>query len=236
VRRIDSVPPPTFGYLKAKGADFSRLASVAREQLYQDQKGLCAYCERKIRPDDGSILKAHKTVIEHFHPQHGSMLRSNCELASGAKDQPSSRSEWTNLLLCCDGNRNSGGAPCCDNSKGDSDICADFRNPKQVPATLECLVDVGNSGRLSAKKHSMPDGADEVIDTELGLNSSELIEARRRKITELKRRLSRAQALKHGLNKAQKDEFARKIREEADQFGFEFPSAYLAVAQQLEST
>ena len=72
--------------------------SMLRKQLLSEQRGLCAYCMRRIYDD-------HHTAIEHFIP-----VQENGELAL----------DYANMFACCDGGRR-GDAPrvlCCDAAKG----------------------------------------------------------------------------------------------------------------------
>ncbi|MDR2892158.1 MAG: TIGR02646 family protein [Deltaproteobacteria bacterium] len=55
-------------------------------QSILDQKGLCAYCECRIRTDD----KLHRQ-IEHFHPKSDRSTDKNWDL------------DWQNMLAVCDG-------------------------------------------------------------------------------------------------------------------------------------
>lgn len=77
--------------------------SVIREQLLKEQKGLCAYCMRKIRNDD-------KTVIEHWLPIDA---------------DPSQALSYSNMLACCDGGRKNDTYPhvlSCDAAKDNQTI------------------------------------------------------------------------------------------------------------------
>ena len=77
--------------------------SIIREQLLKEQKGLCAYCMKKIRNNE-------KTVIEHWCP-----IDAN----------PSQALSYTNMLACCDGGRKNDTYPhvlSCDAAKGDQTI------------------------------------------------------------------------------------------------------------------
>jgi uncharacterized protein (TIGR02646 family) len=71
---------------------------LVRMSLYREQKGLCAYCMRRIKPD-------HQSVIEHFIP---------------VEKEGEKALDYQNLLLCCDGGRTSDDKNkvlCCDASK-----------------------------------------------------------------------------------------------------------------------
>ena len=53
---------------------------AVKQRLRQDQRGLCAYCENSLVPDDESV--------EHFLPKSAN---------------PALELDWSNLLLCCAG-------------------------------------------------------------------------------------------------------------------------------------
>ena len=57
-----------------------RRREPVKARLRDDQRGLCAYCENRLTPEDESV--------EHFIPR---------------SIAPESELEWTNLLLCCGG-------------------------------------------------------------------------------------------------------------------------------------
>lgn len=77
--------------------------SIIREQLLKEQKGLCAYCMKKIRNNE-------KTVIEHWCPIDA---------------DPSQALSYQNMLACCKGGQDKYNNPhilCCDASKGEQII------------------------------------------------------------------------------------------------------------------
>ena len=88
--------------------------SVFREQLYREQKGLCAYCMKRVRNDGSS-------VIEHYLP-----VDENRESAL----------DYENMMLCCDGGRSRTDGNhhilCCDASKGHQTITISPYNESQM--------------------------------------------------------------------------------------------------------
>lgn len=82
---------------------FDRLNKpIIRQQLLIEQRGLCAYCMRRIRDDS-------HTTIEHMRP-----IRLYGDYAL----------DYKNMLACCDGGRK-GETPrvlCCDAAKGDQPL------------------------------------------------------------------------------------------------------------------
>lgn len=61
-----------------------------QDQLFLDQRGLCAYCEINLLVDPLNA-QANDFRVEHFHPQTPHAPPPNWGLA------------WTNLLACCHG-------------------------------------------------------------------------------------------------------------------------------------
>lgn len=90
--------------------------AIIKEQLLQEQHGLCAYCMRRIQND-------HHMVIEHVVP----IQQSGEEALS-----------YSNMIGCCDGGRSidvgSGNKRilCCDAEKGDRLLCISPFNETQM--------------------------------------------------------------------------------------------------------
>ena len=87
--------------------------TVIREQLLQEQRGLCGYCMRRIEND------IH-TTIEHVRP-----IESDGE---GALD-------YSNMMACCDGGRGENDEKhvlCCDAAKGSKEISVSPYNMEQM--------------------------------------------------------------------------------------------------------
>ena len=98
-----------FGVDKSKQVRTMRTAfnqldkDAIRSQLLREQKGICAYCMRRIHNNE-------HTVIEHLKP------------IDGFSDEALS---YDNMVACCDGGSNLAVKPhtlCCDASKGNTEI------------------------------------------------------------------------------------------------------------------
>ena len=86
---------------------------MIRHQLVREQKGLCAYCMRRIRDDEN-------TTIEHLIP-----ISQNGRAAL----------DYENMLACCDGGRRSNDTNrvlCCDASKKETEIHTSPYNREQM--------------------------------------------------------------------------------------------------------
>lgn len=105
--------------------------NAIREALAADQKGICAYCEMSLHPQDRSV--------EHFIPCHQSTQDNNLDL------------NWQNMLATCQGGlqkvaipgedalRNSrppDNFPCCGAAKADWAPDGQLLNPLELPTTL----------------------------------------------------------------------------------------------------
>lgn len=181
IRITAAPPPPIFAFHRANRSTYVQLSSedAIRKALFDEQRGLCAYCERQLHYALGG---SHKTRIEHFHPQNpaaGSTLDAHaCRMASGASPLGDSDTTWTNLLLCCDGQEAQGaGLQHCDVTKRDADICAAFRNPKTFRGPR--LLDVHHDGRV-VPIPQLPSGAACVVEDVLMLNRKSLTTVRGR--------------------------------------------------------
>lgn len=87
--------------------------SIIRRELLSEQKGICAYCMRRIHNDE-------TTVIEHWIP-----LTTDGTAAL----------EYDNMLACCDGGRSSDDNPkilCCDAAKANQVITLNPCNKGQM--------------------------------------------------------------------------------------------------------
>lgn len=180
--KITAAPPPAiFAFHRANKSTYVQLSSedAIRKALFDEQRGLCAYCERQLAyAPEGP----HKTRIEHFHPQNpdaGSTLDAKaCRMASGAAPVDDSDTTWTNLLLCCDGHEARGaGLQHCDVTKRDTDICVAFRNPKTFRGPR--LLDVHHDGTV-VPIPVLPSGASSVVEDVLMLNRKSLTTVRGR--------------------------------------------------------
>lgn len=224
----NATEPQALQALRATGATYDELKSHAsvRRQLWAQQAGRCAYCERSIRnPDDDG---EHRTKIEHFHPQKGNRWGGACQAGSGAKQHTESPTKWSNMLLCCDGNEGAGYDRRCDTSKGNTDICEEFRNPKNW--AHGAMLDVQKSGRVTPAT-GLPEGAERVVESILNLNSRELVDARRRLFAALKKAVVTKSRKHRGLNQAQRIEIIETLRRSATTQ--EYGVVYLSVAKTL---
>lgn len=191
--KITAAPPPAiFAFHRANKSRYLQLSSedAIRKALFDEQRGLCAYCERQLNYAVGG---PHRTRIEHFHPQNpapGSTLDAQaCRMASGASPLADSDTTWTNLLLCCDGQEGRGaGLQHCDVTKRDTDVCAVFRNPKTFQAPR--LLDVHYDGRV-VPIPDLPSGAASVVDDVLMLNRKSLTTVRERLYRSLFREIAK---------------------------------------------
>ncbi len=95
-----------------------------RIQLAEEQGFLCAYCMQRIHPESGD------TKIEHFHPQ---------------TIFPEEQLDYSNLLLCCNGNEGDRSAnQHCDTKKKNTEI---KYNPALYPA-IEQTVRYERDGNI----------------------------------------------------------------------------------------
>jgi uncharacterized protein (TIGR02646 family) len=204
-------------------------ASV-RAALHTEQRGLCAYCERRLRHADAAD---HQTRVEHFHPQHGADANPKaCRTASGTKDLSKADTAWSNLLLCCNGKvgRND---ECCDRRKRNTDICDDFKNPKALAA--ERLIKISATGEAIALESILPPAAQHVVDDVLGLNACELKIAREERFKATQREIFLFRSAKgFATTKALKSAFADRLRLRAWHGEVEYASVNLTLADRLD--
>lgn len=84
-----------------------------REQLVQEQRGLCCYCLQRIRP--GALGRVPPMKIAHWHSRNL---------------HPDEQLDYLNLLGCCLGNQgNPPNLQHCDTRQGDRDIKWNPANP-----------------------------------------------------------------------------------------------------------
>lgn len=81
---------------------------AVREAVVRDQRGLCAYCQRRITADDQHRPQLQRMKIEHWMP------RSHPSAGADAQFR------WTNLLGVCSGA--SGRERHCDTHRGDATL------------------------------------------------------------------------------------------------------------------
>ena len=115
--------------LKRNTTSKRKIRNSIWETLVSDQKGLCAYCEIDLHPQD--------RCVEHFIPRHQSIPENNCDL------------DWQNMLANCKGgmenvdiseNENErriskppNRVACCSNSKGGYIPDDKLLNPLELP-------------------------------------------------------------------------------------------------------
>ncbi|WP_020614468.1 retron system putative HNH endonuclease [Sediminispirochaeta bajacaliforniensis] len=129
--------------------DFSRKDDL-RISLAEEQGYLCAYCMQRINPENGD------TKIEHFHPQ---------------TEYPTEQLDYSNLLLCCNGNQ--GDRPAnqhCDTKKKNAEI---KYNPALSPS-IEQTIRYERDGKIVSDDEDWNNHIDNV----LNLNYSRLRENR----------------------------------------------------------
>jgi uncharacterized protein (TIGR02646 family) len=135
--------------------DFPRKDDL-RRQLAEEQGFLCAYCMQRIRPENGD------TKIEHFHPQ---TIYSSEQL------------DYSNLLLCCNGNK--GNRPPdqhCDTKKKNTEI---KYNPAVYPS-IEQTVRYERDGKIVSEDSEWNRQINEVLNlnySRLRLNRKSVLQA-----------------------------------------------------------
>lgn len=96
---IESIAPGSPSDSWDDFCDCSKSKREVQRKLYEDQRGLCAYCEIDIKPqiirnEEGLKGKADFRV-DHFHPKS--------DTATHAPSGCSWSLDWNNLLACCSG-------------------------------------------------------------------------------------------------------------------------------------
>lgn len=230
MRRIQpsGTPPEAVARLKT-AATFTALQSVpeVRAALANEQGGCCAYCEQRL-----TLGVDHNTRIEHFHPQSGAAVSGHCQSQCGASNPADAAIEWTNLLLCCDGN-SPDRAPICDVSKKSADVCDGLRNPKRAPVTVDTLVDVDVRGNVSPRAAVDAGLAEVYLNDTLNLNHEFLVRNRLRLLTALREQVRQKAAGKAGAwTAADKAKVAASLRHGMGEK--EYGSVYLAMARRYE--
>ncbi|MEG8036451.1 hypothetical protein QP157_14390 [Sphingomonas sp. LR61] len=225
--RIDAQPAPRkFTELRAARAPYSKFSSEPsiRRRLWEQQGGRCAYCERKLRRWDHVN---HRTRIEHFHPQHGLVWTATCKGQSGASDHESAPTTWKNMLLCCNGQEHLAETDLhrCDKKKDNTDVCEDFRNPRDWHGYR--LVDVKRSGKAFAVS-GLPHGAQNVIDSVININDPDLVKTRRNLWASLEKKVAHL----YQASVADRAAVAAYLREQAKTAAF--ATTYLSLADRFD--
>ena len=239
MRRIAKLTPPD-SYVELLAANRTltydqiptHVKDDVRRHLFQEQNGLCAYCETKL------VIAASK--IEHFHPQ--SITASEAGLSCTTRiDAPNlDRASVTigNLLLCCDGHE---GDPArqttCDTHKANTHICDDAHNPKKLPDTVSSIIRVRGDGTASMEVFpASPEAAQTVYDETLNLNERRLVRVRQSVFSEL---ITQVNAWKASGRRARSPAItwriavAQKLRAQATKVPY--PSTYESVADHVAS-
>jgi len=137
------------------------IKDALRKALFEEQFGVCAYCEQK--------LKITKTKIEHHCEQ------SICDGENGTQDR---RLEYTNLLLVCMGRGGMKNESHCDTSKADSKRKKYL--PMQINPTISnhiLTISYSTNGRIRSSNELH----DKELNKILNLNVSHLKEMRKKK-------------------------------------------------------
>jgi len=149
-------------------------------------------------------------------------------MQSGSSSLDDSDTTWTNLVLCCNGE--DGKAESyrhCDVTKGATDICATFRNPKTYAAPR--LLDVQGGGRV-VPVPGMPAGAEGVVEDVLRLNRASLVRVRGRLFSALIHEIAREKKrLPYGLTPARRKTLKAQLKRRA--ISGHHPSVALSVAE-----
>jgi len=137
-----------------------------RQSLYQEQGGLCCYCNRRIKiNDDGT----HNTKIEHFLP------RTSYEDKS---------LDYSNLMLACEGRL--GSETCCDTKKREEEIPEELF-PASPTKNCENYLSFKPSGKLEASEERLQ----KPLEKNLALNHANLLSSRREAWARFKQSLER---------------------------------------------
>lgn len=127
-----------------------------RAQIYQDQHGLCAYCEISIKfAEDEADIDDFR--VEHFHPKSDTVPNGkNWHLA------------WNNLLGVCHGGSQKDVPEAerrysarkndrsCDVPKGGQDLSGIILNPLKIPAGVRLFRYAEYSGKIIMDERSCP--------------------------------------------------------------------------------
>ena len=147
-------------------ADFDNYTDKAtlRQALVADQRGLCCYCQSRIR------ATAEGMKIEHWQCQ---------------ADHPARQLDYSNLLGACLGGH---GRPerdqHCDTRKGNSDLCFSACNPAHP---IEKQIKFLGDGRIESDDAAINTALNDV----LNLNWSRLISNRKAVLDAFKQRLGK---------------------------------------------
>ena len=161
-----NTPPHEFQvYVRVENADYDEMDTevkdVLRQALFDEQFGVCAYCQKKI--------KLTKTKIEHH------CERSICNGENGTQDR---RLDYTNLLLVCPGKGGKSNDLHCDTQKATFDITNGL--PMQINPTIKnhiATISYSSTGLVRSSKTSF----DKELNKILNLNVKYLKKEREQK-------------------------------------------------------
>jgi len=156
MRTIQKGPEPTTltKHRQQPHADYDNYADKAelRQALVAEQRGLCCYCQSRIRATSDGMK------IEHWQSQTG---------------YPAQQLDFGNLLGACRGNE---GQPIdkqhCDTRKGNSDLCFSICDPAHP---IERQVRFLGDGTIKANDSNI----DKALNTVLSLNMPRLVNNRK---------------------------------------------------------
>lgn len=159
-------------YRQTDGATFSNLPTETKgqiqAQIIEEQRGLCCYCQSRIRADwDGM-------KIEHWQSQSESKY-------------PERQLDYSNMLGACLGGQKHGEKSPrethhCDTAKGDSDLCFNVCDPDHP---IERQIHFLGDGIIKSDDQAV----DEDINEVLNLNLSLLVGNRKAVLTAFQQRL-----------------------------------------------
>lgn len=161
-------------YRRSEGATFANLPSGVKDhiqlQLVEDQRGVCCYCQSRIRADWNGMK------IEHWQSQ-------------SSDKYPERQLDYTNMLGACLGGQKYGEKSPrythhCDTAKGDSDLCF---NVCDVAHPIDRQIRFLGDGRIESDDAAINGALNEV----LNLNWSRLVNNRRGVLDAFKERLGR---------------------------------------------
>jgi len=152
-------------YAEVENAGFkvmdTEIKDALRQALFDEQFGVCAYCQQK--------LKINRTKIEHHCEQ------SICDGENGTQDR---RLDYTNLLLVCLGKGGMKNELHCDTSKAESDRKKYL--PMQINPTISnhiLTISYSTNGRIRSSNELYNRELNKI----LNLNVSHLKDMRKKK-------------------------------------------------------
>jgi len=140
---------------KYDGGNFTPVKDAIRRDLLRDQGNLCAYCLRRIKPEN--------MKVEHWQSQ---------------SDFPDRQLSWDNLLGVCDGNE---GKPwnhqTCDTRRGNTALTY---NPSNLAHVIESRINYLGNGTIVSEELTFAKELDKVLNlnwTRLKDNRASVIKA-----------------------------------------------------------